>query len=119
MYHFTKMNKSTNHIIQSRFALLLLAVFIGSLLIQPAHILFVHHELSERICSTENGQAITTDHYKDCPICDFEFCTFIPQKQISIPQATMIVRNEQTLRTVACLANISTHLFQLRAPPAL
>ena len=113
------MNKTAKYTLQSRFALLLLAVFVGSLLIQPAHILFVHHELSEGVCSSEHGQAVTTDHYKDCPICDFEFCTFIPQKQINIPQATVIVRKEQTLRTVACLANLSTHLFQLRAPPAL
>ena len=113
------MNKRANHIIQSRFARLLLAVFISSLLIQPVHILFVHHELSEVVCATEHELAVNTDHYKDCPICNFEFCTFIPQKQISVTHAIVVVCKEQTLRTVACLANLSTHLFQLRAPPAL
>ena len=113
------MNKTAKYTLQSRFALLLLAVFVSSLLIKPAHSFFVHHEHLVSICTTEHGQVVTTDHYKDCPICDFEFCTFIPQKQINIPQATVIVRKEQTLRTVACLANLSTHLFQLRAPPAL
>ena len=113
------MNITAKQIIQSRFALLLLAVFIGSLLIKPTHSLLAHHELSEGICANEHGLTVTTDHYKDCPICDFEFCTFIPQKQISIPQVTMIVCNEQTPSTFACLASISTHLFQLRAPPAV
>ena len=113
------MNITAKQINQSRFALLLLAVFISSLLIKPAHSLFAHHEHLVSICTTAQGQAVTTEHYKDCPICDFEFCTFIPQKQISIPQATMIARNEQTPCTVACLANNSSHLFQLRAPPAL
>jgi len=113
------MNITAKQINQSRFALLLLAMFISSLLIKPAHSFFVHHEHLVSICTTAQGQAVTTEHYKDCPICDFEFCTFIPQKQISIPQATMIARNEQTPCTVACLANNSTHLFRLRAPPAL
>jgi len=113
------MNKRANHIIQSRFAMLLLAVFISSMLFQPVHILFVHHELSEVVCATEHGLAVKTDHYKDCPICNFEFCTFIPQKQIIVPHAIVVVCKEQTLCTVACLANLSTHLFQLRAPPAL
>ncbi|MEI7502328.1 MAG: hypothetical protein WCJ61_03505 [Paludibacter sp.] len=113
------MDKKTKHTLPSRFSLLLLAVFVGSLLIKPVHSFLAHHELPEGICATEHGLAVTTDHYKDCPICDFEFCTFIPQKQISIPQVTVIVRNEQTVHTVACMANLSTHLFQLRAPPAL
>ncbi len=113
------MNITAKHINQSRFALLLLTVFVSSLLIRPAHILLAHHGHSEGICTTEHGQAVTTDHYKDCPICDFEFCTFISQKQISVPQVIMIVRKEQTMPTVPCLANTSSHLFQLRAPPAL
>jgi hypothetical protein len=113
------MNKTAKHIHQSQFALILLAVFIGSMLIKPAHSFFVHHEHSVSICTSEQREALTTDHYKDCTVCVFEFCTFIPQKQICIPQATVIVRKEQIVRTVTCLANNSTHLFQLRAPPAL
>ena len=112
------MNKTTKYNAQSRFALLLLVVFVGSLLIKPAHTLLAHHGHSEGVCTTGHGQAVTTDHYKDCAICDFEFCTFIPQAQTAIPQMTVIVRNEQTLPTVDCLVSISTHLFQLRAPPA-
>ena len=113
------MTKIAKQTIQSRFALILLSVFIGSLLIKPLHILLSHHQHAEESISIEHDEKITANHYNYCPICDFEFCTFIPQKQISITQVTLIVRKEQTLPTVACLAAISTHLFQLRAPPSL
>jgi len=112
------MNKRFKHTIQSLFTLLLLAVFVGSMLIKPVHVLLAHHDSTEGVCENQHEIAFTTDHYKDCPICDFEFCTFIPVKSIRLPQITAIVRNEQTQSTVACLAGISTHLFQLRAPPA-
>jgi hypothetical protein len=103
---------------QSWFALLLLAVFFSSLISKPVHSFFAQHNHSEGICTSDHEKGITTNHYKDCPVCDFEFCSFIPQKQINIPQATVIVRNEQIVSTVACLASLSSHLFQLRAPPA-
>jgi len=113
------MKKKDKHTLLSRFALLLLVVFVSSLLIKPVHILLAHHDLSEGVCTNEIGQTITIDHYNDCPICEFEFCTFIPQKQIAVPQVIVIVSKEQTLRTVACFANNSIQLFHLRAPPAL
>jgi len=111
------MNKTDKHTIQSRFALLLLVVFVGSLFIKPVHVLLAHHDLSDGICTTDHCQAVTTDHCTDCPICEFEFCTFIPQTQTGILQITVIVQNEQTRPTVDGLVSISTHLFQLRAPP--
>ena len=113
------MIKTTKYIYQSRFALLLLAVFTSSLLIKPAHSLLAHHDHSSECCTNEHELGLTTFHSNDCPICDFEFCTFIPHKQIGIPQAIMIVRFEKSLPTIACLASISSHLFQLRAPPTL
>lgn len=116
---FKSMNKTTYHTIQSRFALLLLVVFVGSLLIKPAHSLLEHHQHALEIYTTTHEPTVTTNHYKNCPICDFEFCSFIPQKQLSIPQTTAIVRNEQIRPTVDCLVSISSHHFQLRAPPAL
>ena len=113
------MIKTTKHINQSLFALLLLAVFMSSLLIKPLHSLLAHHEHETNICTDKHELGLTTNHSNDCTICDFEFCTFIYQKQIGIPHAIVIVRNEKSLKTIACLANIFTHLFQLRAPPAL
>ena len=113
------MNISHQHTIQSRFALLLLAVFFGSLVVKPAHNLLVHHNLLERVCTNQNKLALTTDHFKDCPVCDFEFCTFIPQQQISAPQIVQLQTNQQSARTVSFHLNVSTHLFLLRAPPAV
>lgn len=113
------MNKRHQHIIPSRFALLLLAVFIGSLIAKPAHSLLVHHDAQEVICANQHNPALTSDHFKDCPLCDFEFCTFIPQKQINVPQIIEYIAKQQVVKSVSCLANTSTHLFQLRAPPTL
>jgi len=111
------MNKIAKHTIQSRFALLLLAVFVGSLLIQPAHILFVHHGLSDGISIKGHEKTITTDQYKYCPICDFEFCTFISQKLTKVPQSIEFIAKQKIVRTFACIVKKSSHLFQLRAPP--
>ena len=113
------MNKTDKYTLQSRFALLLLAVFFGSLLLKPAHILLSQHQHVKESISIQNEENVTTNHFVYCPVLDFEFCIFIPQQKTSVPQATMIARNEQTLNTVACLANNSTYLFLLRAPPAL
>lgn len=98
-------------------ALLLTAVLIGSLLIKPAHILFVHHERSEIIHGESPQKTVSPSHGHDCSICDFEFCSFIPQKQVIVPQVTMFSLNELASRTVACFVFNSSHNFQLRAPP--
>jgi len=111
------MNKTARHTIQSRFALLLLAVFVSSLLIKPAHSLLAHHELANGICVNQHGLSVSTNHYKDCPICDFEFCTFIPQQETAVPQAICIVYHQQSAHAVNCIIRQSFHLFQLRAPP--
>jgi hypothetical protein len=111
------MHRTLNHKIHVLSSLFLLTVLLGSILVKPIHILLVHHDLTERIEVTSHEISISNSHQQDCAICDFEFCTFIPQSQISIPQMTVIVRNEQTPPTVDCFVNTSTHLFQLRAPP--
>lgn len=113
------MNKKARDIIQSRIALLLLAVFAGTLLIKPVHGLLSHHKLSEGICINVNEVAFTTDHYDDCPVCEFEFCTFIPQQQINVPNVSTLIFEKLTFETTTCLADNSVHLFQLRAPPAV
>jgi len=98
-------------------ALLLTAVLTGSLLIKPAHILFVHHERSEIVHAEFPQNTVSPFHARDCSICDFEFCSFIPQKQVIVPQVTMFSLNELASRTVACFVCNSSHNFQLRAPP--
>jgi hypothetical protein len=111
------MNKIAKYTIQSQLALLLLVVFVCPLFIKPAHTLLAHHKLSETICANGHGQAVTADHCKECPICDFEFYTFIPQQKASVPQAIYIVYYQQTAPTVNCHIRQSSYIFQLRAPP--
>ena len=99
-------------------ALLLTALLFGSILVKPVHILLVHHEKAGIIYNRTDQKTISTLHYHDCAICDFVFCTFIPQKQVIVPQVNIIPTNELAYRMVACFVCYSSHNFQLRAPPA-
>jgi len=99
-------------------ALFLSMVLVGSLLIKPAHILLVHHDrLQSALVHADNMVIVNMDHH-DCAICNFEFCSFIPQKQAVIPQVNIVYIAELASRTIACFVSNSSHLFQLRAPPA-
>jgi len=112
------MGKTTRYKGRILLALLLTAVLTGSLLIKPVHILFVHHEGSETVHGVLPQNTVSSFYGHDCTICDFEFCSFIPQKQVIVPQVTMFTLNELASRTVACFVCNSSHNFQLRAPPA-
>ena len=111
------MINATKHNRQALIALLLTAVLFGSILVKPVHILMFHHEHSGLIHSLSSQKTISTHHYNDCAICDFEFCTFIPQKQVIVPQVNIITTNELAFRMVACFVCYSSHNFLLRAPP--
>jgi len=111
------MGKTSKHTGKLLAALLLSVVLIGSILIKPAHILFVHHEGTEIAHTQSTLKVISNFHTHDCVICDFEFCSFIPQKQVIVPQVNIIYLNEPAIRTVACFVCTSSHIFQLRAPP--
>ena len=112
------MSKTTIHKGNILLALLLSVVLSGSILIKPVHILFVHHERTELIQTQSTQKTISILHDRDCAICDFEFCSFILQKQVIVPQVTVISIIELASRPVACFTNTSSHNFQLRAPPA-
>ena len=114
----TSMGKTIRYNGRALLALLLTAVLVSSLLIKPAHILFVHHDRSEATHTGHSLSNVSTYQDHDCSICDFEFCSFIPQKQVIVPQVTMFSLNELASRTVACFVCNSSHNFQLRAPPA-
>jgi len=110
------MNLTVKHTFRAQIALLLLSLFLGALCMKPLHVLFIHHEQNGHFLS-EN--AISGEHQHNCPVCNFEFCEFIPRKAIVVPTAYCSFHKEQTPRIVACLIRQSSHLFQLRAPPAL
>jgi hypothetical protein len=111
------MNRIVKHTIQSQWALLLLAMFVCPSLFKPVHILLAHHGHSEKVCTNGHQQAVNADFCRDCPICDFEFYTFIPQQKASVPQAIYILFDQQTTHTVNRHIRQSSHIFQLRAPP--
>jgi len=99
------------------FALLLTFLLTGSMVIKPVHILLVHHELANDTNIDPVHKTLSTLHNQDCAICDFEFCSFIPQKQVIVPQVNIIYTHELASRMVACFVCISSHNFLLRAPP--
>jgi len=113
------MNNKTRHKGRVLLALFLSAVLLGSLLLKPAHVLFVHHDRTETAHSQSNQKAVSIPRNIDCAICDVEFCSFIPQKQVVVPKVTNISILELTLQEVACLTKTSSHNFQLRAPPSI
>jgi len=109
-----KTAKQSTHIL---LALFLTTVLAGSVLIKPAHIMLAHHNLGETPVIHPDQKSITNPHPHVCAICDFEFCSFIPQKQVIVPQVNILTIHELASRTVACFVSTSSHHFQLRAPP--
>ena len=102
---------------QSFLAMLLATLLIGSILIKPVHILLIHHQRTECTNLDPVHKILSIRHDHDCAICDFEFCSFIPQKQVIVPQVNITYINELASRMVACFVVTSSHYFQLRAPP--
>jgi hypothetical protein len=111
------MEISSIHKYKTFFALLLTFLLTGSMVIKPVHVLLVHHELAYSNGNDQVHKTLSKLHNQDCAICDFEFCSFIPQKQVIVPQVNIINIHELASRMVACFVSTSSHNFQLRAPP--
>src|ERR1035437_826033 len=103
----------------STLALLLMAVFVISVTFKPIHVLMSSHHSTENVCKHSNSDSITHQHQDSCPVCDFEFCLFIPQNQFNLPQLVANLEEKLTSRIFSCLIQQSSHHFQLRAPPIL
>ena len=103
----------------STLALLLMAVFVISVAFKPVHVLLSNHHSTENVCKHLDSESITDQHQDSCPVCDFEFCLFIPQNQFNLPQLVANLEGKLTARIFSCLVHQSSHHFQLRAPPAL
>lgn len=112
------MNKPSIHQFHILLALLLSVVLVGSILIKPLHILLVHHSRFETVNIYSNQDLISVSYHHDCTICDFEFCNFIPQKQVVIPQVNIVFAIQLPTHVRFCFINEIAHQFQLRAPPA-
>lgn len=115
-----------NKNIRTQLALLFLAAFAIVLLIKPVHLL-VHdhsHDHEQELVShcDESHPSATVQFgakHEVCPICDFEFCQFIPQQKVLLPYVASSFCLKQVAPTLTCVIRKSSHLFQLRAPPVV
>lgn len=99
-------------------ALLFSAVLLGSLLVKPVHILFVSHDRAETLKVQSDYGVITNTHH-DCSVCNFEFCSFIPQSPVHVPKADVSFAREITPRIIDGIIKQSSHHFLLRGPPVM
>ena len=99
-------------------ALLFSAVLLGSLLVKPVHILFVSHDRVETLKVQSDFGVISNSHH-DCSVCNFEFCSFIPQAQVHVPKADISFAREITPRTINGIIKQTSHHFLLRGPPVI
>ncbi|HEY6915373.1 MAG TPA: hypothetical protein VI413_11910 [Paludibacter sp.] len=113
------MNKTVKNKIHSAFGWLLLVLFVGILVMKPAHILVSHHNLPGVELVNTHHNTLSNRTHQECSICDFEFYNFIPQDKIQIPQAKIFLSNGLAALAIACFVSQTSHLFQLRAPPVL
>lgn len=111
------MNNTNTNIHKAQVALLMTIVFMSSLLIQPTHSWLAHHTAPHAPCVLDGKLSITNQTDTHCPICNYEFCLFIPQKKPAALRSTVIAFKQLTARTVTLLTLNSHPLFHLRAPP--
>ena len=109
---------TVKHKVHALLALFFTAVLFGSMFGKPVHILLSHHYETGVFNTSSTSGAISNPH-SDCPICNFEFCSFIPQNQILVPKADMVFAQEVTPETADRIIHQTSHHFQLRGPPAL
>lgn len=101
-------------------ALLLMAVFVITVGFKPLHLLFAgHHYSTEKGCEHSDQETISNQHGESCPVCEFEFCLFVPQNQFNLPQLVVNLEEKLTARNFSCPVHQASHHFQLRAPPGL
>lgn len=112
------MNNKLTPITRLLFVSFLFVLFLGALLIKPIHLLFHnHHKLHAEVCLHLNNDDIFTERHETCPICEFEFCLFIPHKNTPLPQLISVFYEREIILSVSICFNQQPYSFQLRAPP--
>ena len=108
-----------NNKAHSSIALFLLTVLVSTFLIKPIHILVEHHHLPENTHFNSIYTFQSDSEHSDCPICDFEFCSFVSSSKIELQTIPEIFAKNISPKTVDCFTHHTSHNFLLRAPPAL
>jgi len=110
---------SKNNKVHAFFALFFLTVLMSTILIKPFHIFVEHHQLPDIKLANTDHTLLSNSGNTDCPICDFEFCSFISADKVVIQKNPESFVDNIISQTTDCLIQQSSHNFLLRAPPAL
>jgi len=93
-------------------SLLLLFVFLSPVVIQAAHILFVHHHHA-----VNRQKADRIQNFDKCSICSYEFVEFINNaKSAKYAHSVFCIFIYSDNKHDECI-DTSVNLFSLRAPP--
>ena len=112
------MKKVSSPKMRTVFALFFLMVMTSVQLGQPLHHLLVHHRSDVGFVDPHH-EVVSGNLHESCPVCDFEFCHFVPQQAVALPQVHRIRLSQCSVQPVDCVIRIASHRFQLRAPPVL
>ncbi len=112
------MISKTGNYTKSIVAFTILSVFVGSMLIKPIHVFFLHHLTPEKVQVLTDQKTISTPGENVCPICDFEFCFFIDHETVDLPKAVFYSTNNISPKLNDLAVKRIINHFQLRAPPA-
>ena len=113
------MNNKSRNKVHVFLALFLSTVFVSTFMLKTTHLLFVHHNLTENTVNRPGETILLNPTDYDCPVCDFEFCSFLSEIQPDNQKTPDIFAELQIPQTIDCIVNQSSHHFLLRAPPAI
>ena len=64
-----------------------------------------------------NDLQFTVNHSHDCPICKFEFSSYLTQEKISIPEKKVTYCSQNNISKTLSIFLPHFYSFALRAPP--
>lgn len=92
------------------------AVFTVVIMLFPSVAKLEHHH---NHFTHPDDTLFTREHSHDCPICKFEFSSFLEQKSASIPEKPIKHQDKNYVIIVFKVYLPSLYSFSLRAPPAI
>lgn len=90
-----------------------------SYVVKPVHVLVVHHNWASQIHVASDHDELSTPNRHDCSICQFEFCSYIPQDFTEIPFVAFTFSQELISAVPDGILYYSAYTFSLRGPPVV